>query len=230
MPTFSAAGNCRRSLASCVRPWSGSTGRVREAGITSACCNCSRSTPWRRSSVPSCRVGPRRALTSRRCWCGCGGRPARRSGPPRHWIWRSSRRWCVASRCRRRMCGNSTNYSLWRKNTMTEANTLLLRANLKQLRLPTMQAEYEALAREAATANEGYPQYLLRLTELEVAARAANVLKARIKQAGFPALKDFDSYDFTAQPSLPKLKVLELAGGEWLAARMNICFVGNSGT
>lgn len=113
---------------------------------------------------------------------------------------------------------------------MSEVNTPLLRANLKQLRLPTMQAEFEALAREAATANENYQQYLLRLTELEVTARAANVLKARIKQASFPMIKDFDSYDFTAQPSLPKLKVLELAGGEWIAQRYNICFVGNSGT
>ena len=40
-----------------------------------------------------------------------------------------------------------------------------------------MNAEFEALAREAAQANETYPQYLLRLTELEVAARTANVLK-----------------------------------------------------
>ncbi|HEV3163999.1 MAG TPA: IS21-like element helper ATPase IstB [Isosphaeraceae bacterium] len=113
---------------------------------------------------------------------------------------------------------------------MSEMNTLLLKANLKQLRLPTIQAEFEALAREAATANEDYRQYLLRLTELEVTARAANVLRARIKQAGFPAIKDFDSYDFTAQPSLPKLKVLELAGGEWIMERSNICLVGNSGT
>ena len=69
---------------------------------------------------------------------------------------------------------------------MTDPQTLLLKTNLKHLRLPTMHAEFEALAREAATANENYQQYLLRLTELEVAARAANVLKARIKQAGFP--------------------------------------------
>jgi len=113
---------------------------------------------------------------------------------------------------------------------MSEVNTPLLKANLKQLRLPTMQAEFESLAREAATANENYQQYLLRLTELEVTARAANVLKARIKQATFPMVKDFDSYDFTAQPSLPKLKVLELAGGEWIEQRFNICLVGNSGT
>jgi DNA replication protein DnaC len=109
-------------------------------------------------------------------------------------------------------------------------NTLLLKSNLKQLRLPTMHAEFEALAREAATANENYPQYLLRLTELEVAARAVNVLKTRIKQASFPAAKDFDSYDFTAQPSLSKPKILELARGEWIEERCNVCLIGHSGT
>lgn len=51
-------------------------------------------------------------------------------------------------------------------------HTLLLKANLKQLRLPTMSAEFEKLSREASAAGEDHPQYLLRLTELEVAARA----------------------------------------------------------
>src|SRR6266581_8806526 len=104
---------------------------------------------------------------------------------------------------------------------MADNTHLLLRANLKQLKLPTMGAEFEKLAREAATANETYEQYLLRLTELEVAARSANVLKARIKQAGFPVHKDFDTFDFTAQPSLNKPKLLELARGEWLEQRYN---------
>ena len=113
---------------------------------------------------------------------------------------------------------------------MIEANKLLLKANLKNLRLPTMHAEFEALAREASTANENYEQYLLRLTELEVAARSTNVLKARIKQAAFPAAKDFDTYDFTAQPSVNKPKILELAKGEWIEQRYNCCLVGNSGT
>ena len=74
---------------------------------------------------------------------------------------------------------------------MSDPNVLLLKTNLKQLRLPTMQAEFEKLAREAATANESYEQYLLRLTELEVAARAANALQARITQAGFPGAQGF---------------------------------------
>jgi uncharacterized protein involved in exopolysaccharide biosynthesis len=48
-----------------------------------------------------------------------------------------------------------------------------------------MLAEYAQLSREAADANENYEQYLLRLTELEVATRSANALAARIKNAGF---------------------------------------------
>jgi hypothetical protein len=45
-----------------------------------------------------------------------------------------------------------------------------------------MLAEFEKLSREAAAANEDYPRYLLRLTELELATRQSNALKARIKQ------------------------------------------------
>jgi len=113
---------------------------------------------------------------------------------------------------------------------MPETNPLLLKANLKQLRLPAMHAEFEKLARQAATASESYEQYLLRLTELEVAARSANVLKARIKQAAFPVHRDFDTFDFTALPALSKPKVLELSRGEWLEQRFNCCLIGNSGT
>jgi DNA replication protein DnaC len=114
---------------------------------------------------------------------------------------------------------------------MSVSNTnLLLRSNLKQLRLPTIQAEFEKLAREAATANEGYEQYLLRLTELELATRGANALAARIRAAGFPTHKDFDTFDFTAVPSLSKPKVLELARGEWIEQRANCCLIGSHGT
>jgi len=105
-----------------------------------------------------------------------------------------------------------------------------LKTNLKRLRLPTISAEFQALGREAATANEGYDRYLLRLTELEVAARQTNALKARIKQAGFPVHKDFDTYDFSALPSLNKQKVLELARGEWIDQKFNCVLSGEPGT
>jgi len=97
-----------------------------------------------------------------------------------------------------------------RTRPMSDTSAMLLKTNLKRLRLPTISAKFQALAREAAAANEDYAQYLLRLTELEVAARQSNALKARIKQAGFPVHKDFDTYDFSAMPSLNKPKILEL--------------------
>lgn len=113
---------------------------------------------------------------------------------------------------------------------MTDPQTLLLRANLKQLKLPTMLAEWDKLAREAAAHNEDYAAYLLRLTELELASRAANAVAARLRAAGFPVLKDFDTFDFAATPSLPKHKVLELTRGEWVEQRWNCCLIGGSGT
>ena len=113
---------------------------------------------------------------------------------------------------------------------MTDAQMMLLRANLKQLRLPTIGAEFEQLAREAADSQQTFPEYLLRLTELEVAARQANALASRIKQASFPVEKGLDTYDFSALPSLNKQKVLELSRGEWIDQHANCCFIGQPGT
>ena len=111
-----------------------------------------------------------------------------------------------------------------------DPNTLLLNANLKALKLPTMLAEHDKLAREAAGRDEPYGAYLLRLTELEVAARTANAIAARVRAAGFPVHKEFDTFDFTALPSLPKQRVIELARREWVDRRYNACLIGGSGT
>jgi DNA replication protein DnaC len=113
---------------------------------------------------------------------------------------------------------------------MNPPTTLLLKANLKQLKMPTMASEFEPLAREASANNEPYETYLLRLTEVEVASRSANALSARIRAADFPVAKDFDTYDFSALPALPKQKVLELARGEWIEQNFNCCLIGNAGT
>ena len=113
---------------------------------------------------------------------------------------------------------------------MTDPTTELLKAQLKLLRLPAMVQELEKLSHEAAAANQNYAQFLLQLTEIELAARAANALATRIKNAGFPVLKDFDTYDFTALPNLSKPKVLELARGEWIREKFNTSLVGSTGT
>ena len=110
---------------------------------------------------------------------------------------------------------------------MSEHENMLLKTNLKKLRLPTICAEYVKLAGEAASEKATYQQYLMRLTEMEVATRSANALNNRIKQASFPAHKDFDSYDFSAIPSLNKQQILELSRGQWLDKRQNCCLIGS---
>jgi DNA replication protein DnaC len=113
---------------------------------------------------------------------------------------------------------------------MTDVTIDLLKSQLRQLRLPTMGREFEKLARDAVSNNQSFAQLLLRLTEQELAARAANAIVARIKEAAFPVEKDFDTYDFSVMPQLPKPKLLDLARCEWIQQKWNCCLVGSHGT
>ena len=72
---------------------------------------------------------------------------------------------------------------------MADVTIELLKTQLRQLRLPTMGWEFEKLARDAAAANQTFAQFLLRLTELELASRAANAVNTRIKDAGVSGRK-----------------------------------------
>jgi len=113
---------------------------------------------------------------------------------------------------------------------MTDVTIDLLKSQLRQLRLPTMGREFEKLARDAAATNQNYLQFLLRLTETELATRAANAVATRIKNAEFPVLKDFDTYDFSVMPQLSKPKILQLSRCEWIEHKYNCCLVGSHGT
>ena len=113
---------------------------------------------------------------------------------------------------------------------MADVTTELLRAHFRQLRLPTMGREFETLARDAAASDQTFAQLLLRLTEVELASRAANAVATRIKNAEFPVEKDFDTYDFSVMPGLSKPKVLELARCEWIEHKYSCCLVGGHGT
>src|SRR3954454_13692482 len=113
---------------------------------------------------------------------------------------------------------------------MADVRIELLKAHFRQLRLPTMGQEFERLARDAASGNQSFVEFLLSLTELELAARAAGAVGTRIKNADFPVEKDFDTFDFTALPGLSKPKVLELGRCEWIEQKSNCCLIGSHGT
>jgi DNA replication protein DnaC len=110
------------------------------------------------------------------------------------------------------------------------APQMLLGNHLKALKLPTFAREYEKVAMESAQDRADYPHYLLRLCELERIDRERRNVERRIRLARFPQTKSLDTFDFTAQPSLNKALVLELARCEWIEKRQNCIALGPSGT
>lgn len=114
--------------------------------------------------------------------------------------------------------------------TTAGASQVLLAHHLKQLKLPTVLREYEKVARECARDGVDHPRYLLRLIELELIDRERRTVERRIRAARFPAVKSFDTFNFTAIPSLNKMLALDLARSEYILRRENIIALGNSGT
>ena len=107
---------------------------------------------------------------------------------------------------------------------------VLLHHHLKALRLPTIGAECEKVARRAASDGSDHLTYLLEVTELELLERERRSAERRLKDARFPSLKFLESFDFTARPSVNKVLISELARCEFIDRRENILFVGNPGT
>lgn len=109
-------------------------------------------------------------------------------------------------------------------------DVVLLKHHLNTLHLPSIKAECEQAARQAAADNLDYLGFLLRLCERECADREERACQRRLKAARFPQPKSLDDFDFTAQPSLSRVLVLELARGEYIARRESVILLGGPGT
>jgi DNA replication protein DnaC len=94
---------------------------------------------------------------------------------------------------------------------MSNKSTVLLEHHLKELKLPTFLKEYDRVASRCAAEGVDHPDYLLRLSELELIDRNHRMVERRIEEARFPTVKSLDTFDFLAIPSLNKALVLELA-------------------
>ena len=101
---------------------------------------------------------------------------------------------------------------------------------LRQLRLPTVAANYRKFAQEAAQAGQPYEEYLLALLEHEANQRDINRRKRRVHEARFPVKRTLDEFDFAALPSLNRNKVLDLAKGEYIDRHENVALIGSIGT
>lgn len=112
---------------------------------------------------------------------------------------------------------------------MSIERDLLLKSYLKRLRLPSIAANYEKIARECMTGKKDYVDYLKALMEQEVVNREANALKHRLSEARFPIIKELDTFDFGSVEEINQQAVLLLANSDYIERKENIIFVGSSG-
>jgi len=113
---------------------------------------------------------------------------------------------------------------------MNAAVMATLLPNLRSLKLSAMAAHLERHLRQAREDKEEYEEFLLNLTEVEVATRMENGRKRRIRDARFPLLKPLETFKFEAAPDLDTRLIKELTNGQYIKEARNVIFLGRSGT
>ena len=113
---------------------------------------------------------------------------------------------------------------------MADVTNELLKTQLRQLRLPTMGREFERLARDAASSNQTFAQFLLRLTELELATRATNAVATRSRTPDSRSRRTSTRTTSARCRTSPSRRSWSWLGCEWIAQKSNCCLVGSHGT
>ena len=104
-----------------------------------------------------------------------------------------------------------------------------LETYLKELHLPAMLQNYQALAQEATREHLSYERYLWALAQAEMTRRDTQRVNRLILEAHFPVRKELADFDFTVVESLSKSRVCELAEGGYVTACQSVLLVGNPG-
>lgn len=111
---------------------------------------------------------------------------------------------------------------------MTSSYTQL-KDNLEYLKLKESSNKLDETL-DFITSNElSFTDGLLKLTNIEVDYRRANMVKAMVKVAAFPFIKELKDFDFNFQPNINKSQILELESLGFIENKENIVFWGPSG-
>jgi DNA replication protein DnaC len=113
---------------------------------------------------------------------------------------------------------------------MKAAVEMVLRQNLKELKLSTMFTCLDEQIRQAGETHQSYEEFLLGLTETELRVRAEKRLKRRLREARFPLMKSLEEFEFERAVGLDARQISQLCSGEYISEHRNVIFLGNSGT
>ncbi len=105
-----------------------------------------------------------------------------------------------------------------------------LRGHLAYLKLAAAAEQLPAALEAAERDKPGYTQLLADLLAAEVAATEQRRLAGRLRLAGFPSTMTLEEFDFSAQPSLDRRLVDELATLRFIEEKANVLAIGPPGT
>jgi DNA replication protein DnaC len=100
---------------------------------------------------------------------------------------------------------------------------------LEQLGLDVALGQLDQVCQQAAAASWSYSHFLGYLLEGELAERHRKTVALNFQFAKLPYMKRLEEFDYTAQPSLDRRLIDELATGRFLYEGRNIVFLGPPG-
>jgi DNA replication protein DnaC len=104
-----------------------------------------------------------------------------------------------------------------------------LEAMLTRLQLTLIRDQLDSLLDEAAKRELTLREAIAFLCEREVSRRNERRIEMATKIAHFPTLRNLDGFDFTAQPSIDKGQIRDLAASRWVAHGDTLLLLGPPG-
>lgn len=104
-----------------------------------------------------------------------------------------------------------------------------LKENLDYLRLKESSEKLDEVIDFITSNGLSFTEGLLRLTDVEMDHRKANMIKSMVKVGAFPFIKEVKDFDFDFQPSINKAQILEFESLGFIERQENIVFLGPSG-
>lgn len=101
---------------------------------------------------------------------------------------------------------------------------------LKDFKLSGIARTVPVRLEEAASSSLSHQEFLELLLEDEANQRTENRRRELYGSAHLPFKKGMDEFDFTFQPSVKKVELLNLATGNFITKRENVIFIGQPGT
>jgi DNA replication protein DnaC len=116
------------------------------------------------------------------------------------------------------------------KKVNTELSTATIKNLCKQLRLPSIAAEFERMAEEAVKEHRSYMSYLEALLIAEVEEREKKVIERRIKEAKLPIKKTLEEFEYWSGVRVKATQIASLAEGGYVERKEPVILIGDSGT